>query len=234
MEIEHPDVPNMIQDRNIGHSASPAVFSTASASHSVGHISNHDSASTPDANPYRQLPAVWTPPLLNFAQILSDWRAVEVGCSLPPRIAVESPQGAGQLCDPSREPIIMRRWHTHILPRVAPVLSRIGPFIEQYEVVKYAVLALGAAHMNQAEAFGSSIQLESRQTNPEFYADGLAFYSHALEMLGLQAQDGDGAMEMTAQLAVVILCTYFEIGSGTFSGSYYHLQHIEPFRSWFT
>ncbi|ETS76925.1 hypothetical protein PFICI_10799 [Pestalotiopsis fici W106-1] len=216
---------SLLDQNNSGSPLSPSAIASASISHSIEHASDHPSSNTP--NPYGPFPIAWTPPLLNFTQILSDWRAAEIGYSLSPRISTQSPTETVELCDPSRQPIILRRWRTHLLPRMAPVLSRIDSFIEKYEVVKYAVLALGAAHMNQSETFGNKIQLESRQSHPEFYADGLAYYSQALESLGLQAREGENAMETTAQLVVVILCTYFEIGSGTFNGSYYHLQQIE-------
>ncbi|KAF3023100.1 hypothetical protein E8E14_013413 [Neopestalotiopsis sp. 37M] len=221
-----PVVPDVPHHDDSSLSLSSTAIASVSVPHSSDIASNHPLSSTP--NPYGQFqPVAWTPPLLNFAQILSDWRSAEIGYGLSPRISTQSLAETVELCDPSREPIIMRRWRTQLLPRMAPVLSRISPFIEKYDVVKYAVLALGAAHMNQSEIYGNNIQLESRQAYPEFYADGLAYYSQALESLGVHAREGEHAMEMTAQLTVVILCTYFEIGSGTFSGSYYHLQQIE-------
>lgn len=134
------------------------------------------------------------------------------------------------LCHPAKEDIIMSHWRIHLLPRMAPILSHpshLDLLIKKHEIVKYAVLALSASHVNQFDAFGAILSVESRQTNPDMYATGLVYYSQALEMLRAEEHNHSSKLDPCAKLAAIIFCTYFEIGSGTFSGSLCHLKKID-------
>lgn len=122
----------------------------------------------------------------------------------------------------------LSHWHNNVLEALPPVLREVSSMINAFPALKHAILAVSACNLGRSRPeiklctekgtfYGPSRRHQHRSQN---------YYNAAIRMLTHFSEAQYKADSMPI-LAVLLLFSYIEIGTGSFSGFSLHLHGVE-------